>query len=71
MYKTVWLITYEHEDWTYRKELTLYHFKEYPRFPAWYLKEDYNYMVQRVDNVKIMNSLQNLMRCLVRLWIVK
>ena len=60
MTKTVWIITDENNVKT---ELTYYHFKKEPKFPSWYLKENYC-TVEMVWNVKLIKTFNTFFKCL-------
>lgn len=71
MYKTVWLITDERDDDIFKTELTLYHFGKNPKFPSWYMEENYVYEIEMLWNFHLIVRPSIFFKCLTHHYIIK
>lgn len=66
MYKTVWSIF----DGNNKTKLTWYHFKKEPRFPSWYMQEDFSYEIEMIWNLKLVFTPKIFLKCLFHKYII-
>lgn len=55
MRKTQWYIF--NETTNTETELTYYHFRTIPKFPAWYMEEGYVYTIEMMFSFKLLKTL--------------
>lgn len=72
MYKTVWCIDSEDmEGKKTRTELTYYHFGKTPKFPNWYMEENYVYTIEMIWSFKLIVRPQIFIKCLTHYYVIK
>lgn len=71
MYKTVWAITDESDNGTYKTELTFYHFGKNPKFSTWYMKENHSYNIEMIWNFHLIIRPSIFFKCLIHQYIIK
>ena len=72
MYKTIWNITLNNETVKNDKvELTYYHFGKTPKFPKWYINDEYTFTIEMAWNHKIVFTLNTFIKCLTHFFIIQ
>ena len=71
MYKTVWIITDESDEGTFKTELTLYHFGKNPKFPSQYMEENHFYKIEMIWNFHLIVRPSIFFKCLTNAYIIK
>ena len=69
MRKTVWYIF--NETLNIETELTYYHFGTIPKFPSWYMEENNVYIIEMLQNFKLIKTPSLFFKCLFHHFIIK